>query len=61
MGSVWFTADLQWILGDFCWGGIERARHYLGCIRCRNVNLVWATTIIAPCGPFQPQLLRNSN
>ena len=35
------TRDTLWILGDFCWGGIEMARQYLGCIRCQNVNLVW--------------------
>jgi len=35
------THDTLWILGDFCWGGIETARRYLGGIRCQNVNLVW--------------------
>ena len=35
------TRDTLWVLGDFCWGGIETARQYLGRIRCQNVNLVW--------------------
>jgi calcineurin-like phosphoesterase family protein len=33
--------DTLWILGDFCWGGIDEAHHYRSRIRCRNVHLVW--------------------
>lgn len=35
------SRDTLWILGDFCWGGVEETREYLGRIRCRNVRLVW--------------------
>jgi len=33
--------DTLWVLGDFCWGRLERAREYFRRIRCRHVNLVW--------------------
>jgi calcineurin-like phosphoesterase family protein len=33
--------DTLWILGDFCWGRLEVARHYRERIRCRNVHMVW--------------------
>ena len=39
------TRDTLWILGDFCWGGIERAPHREGSSRLA----------------IQPQSLRNSN
>lgn len=33
--------DTLWILGDFCWGGVEAAQKYRSRILCKNVNLVW--------------------
>lgn len=33
--------DALWILGDFCWGGLEIARRYRERIRCQSVHLVW--------------------
>lgn len=33
--------DRLWILGDFCWGDIEKGRRYRNRIRCRDVRLVW--------------------
>jgi calcineurin-like phosphoesterase family protein len=33
--------DLLWVLGDFCWGGVEEARAYRNRIRCRDIRLVW--------------------
>ncbi|MCX7665352.1 MAG: metallophosphoesterase [Gemmataceae bacterium] len=33
--------DTLWILGDFCWGGIEAAKKYRSRILCKNVHLVW--------------------
>jgi calcineurin-like phosphoesterase family protein len=33
--------DTLWILGDFCWGGLDVSRSYRGRIRCRDVRLVW--------------------
>jgi len=41
INAVVQAQDTLWILGDFCWGGIEAAREYLGCLHCHNVNLVW--------------------
>jgi calcineurin-like phosphoesterase family protein len=34
-------ADILWILGDFCWGPYDAARHYRERIRCRTVNFIW--------------------
>ena len=33
--------DTLWVLGDFCWGGLDEAMRYRAQIRCRNVHLVW--------------------
>lgn len=33
--------DTLWVLGDFCWGGLQEAKVYRNRIRCRNVHLVW--------------------
>src|SRR5262249_33121623 len=33
--------DTLWIVGDFCWGGLDRARQHRDRIRCPNVHLVW--------------------
>src|SRR5262245_5239546 len=33
--------DVLWLLGDFCWGGLEAARAYRDRIACENVHLVW--------------------
>jgi calcineurin-like phosphoesterase family protein len=33
--------DTLWIVGDFCWGGLDRGRRYRDRIRCPNVHLVW--------------------
>jgi calcineurin-like phosphoesterase family protein len=35
------SQDTLWILGDFCWGRWETARHYRDQIRCQNVHLIW--------------------
>ncbi len=33
--------DVLWLLGDFCWGGLDVATAYRERIRCRHVHLVW--------------------
>lgn len=43
--------DTLWIVGDFCWGGLEEARTYLGRIRCRDVHLVWGNRDERSVGP----------
>ena len=35
--------DTLWVLGDFCWGKLEQARHYRDRIQCRDVRLVWGS------------------
>jgi len=33
--------DTLWVLGDYCWGGLEEAQAYRSRIACKQVNLVW--------------------
>ncbi len=35
------AGDTLWILGDFCWGGLEEATRYRKRIKCKQVHLVW--------------------
>src|SRR5262249_7157736 len=41
INAVVQARDTLWILGDFCWGKMDRARAYRDAIRCPNVHLVW--------------------
>jgi calcineurin-like phosphoesterase family protein len=49
--------DTLWILGDFCFRDLEKAKQYRAQIRCKRVNLVWGNHDSFKLAPLFTQTL----
>ncbi len=49
--------DILWILGDFCFRDVEKAKQYRSRIRCKHVKLVWGNHDSFKLAPLFTQTL----